>query len=467
MLKKFVEYAIGNFLALLLGFISSPIITRIIAPEEMGKFSLFNTMTSLLFLVIMVGTDQAYVRYYNGEDNEGKSGLLHLCVGISLVAGIIVSMVLIGLYPQVSVYIIGEKSKIVVFLLIANIFSNILQRFAILEVRMSMKAKLYSAMNVWHKLSYILLVFAFYCYYKNNGIVLMLATVGANILCFMVCMVVDWEAWSKGKIVEVSVKLQELLTYGVPFVFVNAVNWIFEYMDRISIRQYCDFTEVGIYSAASTIVALLTACQNAFSAFWIPVAYSKYENDSDCKEFFKKMNRVVSFGMLIVAICMVGGKDFIIFLLGSDYRRAMYIFPFLTFMPVMYTISETTVLGINFQKKTYMHIVVAGVSATVNLIGNSILVPIYGAKGAAISTGASYIVLFLVRTIVSRKLCKVDFELGHLFIGLTLLCVLTVYASFNPIDIITIIMSVSAIVLVCFMYKDVLKDLVEKWKRKG
>ena len=50
--------------------------------------------------------------------------------GISLVAGIIVSMVLIGLYPQVSVYIIGEKSKIVVFLLIANIFSNILQRFA-------------------------------------------------------------------------------------------------------------------------------------------------------------------------------------------------------------------------------------------------------------------------------------------------------------------------------------------------
>ena len=58
MLKKFVEYAIGNFLALLLGFISSPIITRIIAPEEMGKFSLFNTMTSLLFLVIMVGTNQ-------------------------------------------------------------------------------------------------------------------------------------------------------------------------------------------------------------------------------------------------------------------------------------------------------------------------------------------------------------------------------------------------------------------------
>ena len=115
-----------------------------------------------------------------------------------------------------------------------------------------------------------------------------------------------------------------------------------------------------------------------------------------------------------------------------------------------------------------MHIVVAGVSATVNLIGNSILFSIYGAKGAAISTGASYIVLFFgYETIVSRKLCKVDFELGHLFIGLTLLCVLTVYASFNPIDIITIIMSVSAIVLVCFMYKDVLKDLVEKWKRKG
>ena len=179
------------------------------------------------------------------------------------------------------------------------------------------------------------------------------------------------------------------------------------------------------------------------------------------------MNRIVSFGMLIIAICMVGGKDFIIFLLGNDYRRAMYIFPFLTFMPVMYTISETTVLGINFQKKTYMHIVVAGVSAAVNFIGNSILVPIYGAKGAAISTGFSYVVLFLVRTIVSRKLYKVDFQLGHLFIGLILLCILTIYASFNPIDIITVMMSGLAIVLVCIMYKDVLKELIRKWKRKG
>ena len=49
---------------------------------------------------------------------------------------------------------------------------------------MSMKAKLYSAMNVWHKLSTFCLVFAFYCYYKNNGIVLMLATVGAKCLMF-------------------------------------------------------------------------------------------------------------------------------------------------------------------------------------------------------------------------------------------------------------------------------------------
>lgn len=467
MLKKFIEYAAGNFLALLLGFISSPIITRIISPNEMGKFSLFNTVTSLLFLVIMVGTDQSYVRYYNGESDEGKCGLLHVCIRISLVVGAIVSVALIGFYPQVSEYIIGERSKEVVILLIANIFSNIAQRFAILEVRMALKAKLYSIMNVWHKLSYILLVFAFYCYYRNDGIVLMLATVGSNILCFFACMIIDRRVWYKRKITKLSVSILELLSYGFPFVFVNAINWIFEYMDRISIRHYCDFTEIGIYSAATTIVALLTACQNAFSAFWIPVAYSKFENDTDCRAFFIKMNRAVSFAMLIVAICMVGGKDLIIFLLGNEYHRAMYIFPFLTFMPVMYTISETTVLGINFQKKTYMHIVIAGISAIVNFLGNSALVPIYGAKGAAISTGFSYIVLFAVRTIVSRRLYKVSFELRHLIIGLILLCILTIYASFNPTDMIVVIMSVLSIISICIMYRDVLKELMKKVVRKG
>lgn len=460
MIKKFIQYASGNFLALILGFISSPIITRLILPEEMGKFSLFNTVTSLLFLFVMIGTDQAYVRFYNGGNGEGKKCLLRKCVSISLIVAFGTSLGILCFYKPLSNYIIGEISFKVCILLIINIITSVLQRFSLLELRMSMKAKTYSAMNVWHKLSYILMVFAVYIWLKNNSLVLMIATVASNLLCYLACVILERKVWFHLRKCTSVFKTRELIIYGFPFVFSNAINWIFEYMDRMSIRYFCDFTEIGIYSAASTIVSLLTSCQLAFTAFWVPIAYEKYENDPKCNDFFVKMNRVVSYGMIIIAIGMVAGKDLIIFLLGDQYRNAMYIFPFLTFMPIMYTISETTVMGINFKKKTKAHIVVAGISAICNLAGNTVLVPMYGAKGAAISTGLSYVVFFAVRTIISLKLYKVEYKLKELCLALAFLCVLTVFSSFHSFDITIVIFTVVAVFATSILYRDVVFDII-------
>lgn len=44
-------------------------------------------------------------------------------------------------------------------------------------------------------------------------------------------------------------------------------------------------------------------------------------------------------------------------------------------MPLMYTLSETTVIGINFQKKPKWHSIIAVVSWVTNIIGNFYLVP--------------------------------------------------------------------------------------------
>ena len=78
--KKFMEYGIGSIITLLLGFISSPIITRLISPEENGKFSMFNTVIDLLLVIIVLGLDQSYVRYYYEEDENNRGKLLRQCI---------------------------------------------------------------------------------------------------------------------------------------------------------------------------------------------------------------------------------------------------------------------------------------------------------------------------------------------------------------------------------------------------
>lgn len=67
---------------------------------------------------------------------------------------------------------------------------------------------------------------------------------------------------------------------------------------------------------------------------------------------------------------------------------------------------------------------IAAVSAIANFFGNMWLVPIYGAKGAACSTGLSYIIFFSIRTFVSIRLYSVKYYLKKFnFCGLIFIMV--------------------------------------------
>ena len=105
----------------------------------------------------------------------------------------------------------------------------------------------------------------------------------------------------------------------------------------------------------------------------------------------------------------------------------------------MYTISETTQCGITYSKKSYHNITVSLIACIVNIIGNIILVPMIGIKGAAISTGFSYIVFFLMRTVISNYYYKVDFQLFKIFIMIFVTSLYAYYSTFYSFGIVNII----------------------------
>ena len=77
--------------------------------------------------------------------------------------------------------------------------------------------------------------------------------------------------------------------------------------------------------------------------------------------------------------------------------------PFLIFYPILYTISETTALGIAFSRKTILTLIITVTCAIMNGIGNAILVPLYGALGAAVSTAIAYLAFFWLRYFSAGK----------------------------------------------------------------
>lgn len=460
LLKKFIQFAMGNGIVLILGFISSPIITRLIDdPSQMGKFNMFITVANLALVIVLLGIDQSYVKYYYEEDLNSRGKLLRRCIKVPLSISIVIGFLILFFNRSVSMYIVGQESLGVAVFTALHIAGLVINRFALLQIRMKQKAKLYSFLTVLAKMTYLMLVGVFYLRYNNNYMTLVLSIILSNIVVSIVAIVLERKEWFKfDKTAELKVTTKQLIVYGFPLVFTMIITWLFQSIDKIFINHFCGYKEVGLYGSAMTIVGLLNTFQGAFTTFWVPVAYEHYNNSPEDKGFFIKINNIITVVMVFLAIGLIAMKDIVVLLLGPNYREAVFIFPYLVFMPIMYTISETTVMGINFKGKTKKHILIASVAAIFNLVGNLFLVPIYGAKGAAISTGIAYIVFFCMRTYMSNKEYKVDYRLKSFSISIVVVYILATYSSFHKFNMFIFLGSLVSTFIVSVLYKNTINE---------
>ena len=458
MVKTFVKYATGSLAALIAGLITTPILTRLISTEEMGKYSMFITIGSLFASILYFGFDQSYVRYYNEELPSRRVFLLQKCLRFPLIGTGVVSIASFIFYKRLSVELIGTSSFPVVILFVLYLFGLVIDRFWLLKLRMEQKAGSYSVLNVVRKLSYLAIgVILYFAYFGDTCWSLIVAVTLAEFILLAGSRWADRGEW-KVDDRKLAVSTQALAKYGAPFIFSTTITLILHSTDKLMLNAMSDYNQVGLYSGAQNIVNLLTQVQTVFTTFWMPVAFEQYAKDPDDKDFYVRMNKLVSYVMLIIAVTLLVLKDIVVLFLGAKYREAVYVFPFLAFMPIMYTVSETTVMGINFKKKTNYHVITSGACAVTNIIGNYFLIQLFGAKGAAISTGLSYVLFMALRTVFSNSVYPVKFVMGRFVVSGILVYALAIVASFQKTSLYFVIASVVVIVIITILYRDILAD---------
>ena len=313
------------------------------------------------------------------------------------------------------------------------ILFNFFYRYGTLVIRMQHKGNRFSILEILNKLFNLILILIFALFVGNTYKIIIYSTVVTLILLTIISVLFERDFWSirNFKVNDLKHSKIEIIKYSYPFVLTILITWLFQSFDQIAIRHWSTFEELGLYAAAFKIVALLSVLQVTFSTFWTPVCYEHFEKTPNNKSLYRNTTKIITFIMFLVAIITIAGKDIIVYLLGSDFKEAAKIMPFLVFMPIMYTISETTVIGINFYKKTKWHIFISLVACIVNIIGNWLLVPNYGALGASISTAFSYIVFFSLRTLISLKYYKVYYDLRRIYFMILILTVYSIYSIIN------------------------------------
>ena len=113
---------IGSLLSLCVGFLCTAILTRLISTVEMGKYSMYTTVGTLVVSIVYLGLDQAYVRFYFEEKEGARQNLLKKCLTLPLMLTVVVSVGILLFYRPFSTYVIGEESILLTALFCVYMF---------------------------------------------------------------------------------------------------------------------------------------------------------------------------------------------------------------------------------------------------------------------------------------------------------------------------------------------------------
>lgn len=77
LIRDIAVYGTGDLILRAAAFLTIPIYTRIFTPEEYGIWSLVTTIIGLLSIILSMGGDTAYARFFFDARTDGKSASSH------------------------------------------------------------------------------------------------------------------------------------------------------------------------------------------------------------------------------------------------------------------------------------------------------------------------------------------------------------------------------------------------------
>lgn len=416
-IQKLIGFSVGPFVGAMLSLITIPVTTYFVAPSEYGKASMFITFQMLVGTFLFLGMDQAYTRAYHEEKNKLNLFQNALCVPM-LFAFLII--VLTTIFPHtVSTMLFDSPDEVIAALLFGvMIVFMVIERFILLSIRMEEKALEYSLLNIFVKFSILVLTVVYVLFIRRDFLAVVYSTVFGQILGD-VYLLVRYRKLLNLRHFSIDRRLvRGLLAFGLPVAVAASLSSLLNYLDRIFLRVWSNYYQIGIFFAAFKVASALSIVQTSFTSFWVPTAYRWYAEKKEIG-YFKMVSDAVLLGMSTLAMGILIFKNLITTILSSGYMDARFIIGLLCLHPIMYTISSTTTMGIDFSKKSYLNIWVSLSALIPNVVINVLFIPLFGAVGAAAASAVAYFFFFAARTFFSRR-NGLRFPVGKHYTVLTL-----------------------------------------------
>lgn len=412
--KDTIMYIPGKIVEGIMGFITIYYFTKLFSPEEYGLYSLLISGIGLLSSLSIGWLNQSLLRYYGVE--EYKESYYKTLFNIWLFVNLFI--ILIGLITTIIIQFFRSElylSIILIFVLNTTNTWRLLQTL----LRAKRKTLFYTIFLSIGQILKFTLTILIYVLFDLSIISIFISlfiidfiSITITIIYLKITPDIRKSNWS--------VSLYEAFKkFGFPLIGVSVIAWILSASDRYFIAMYRGNSEVGMYSTAYSLVAQpLALITGTLILSATPIIIKSWNKDGK-EDTEKLVSSIIIYYLMLMIPAIVGiillKEEIFTFLIDYRYYNANEILPWIAsgifFMGLSQYINKIWELKQETKRIFTLNIV----TALINFILNVIFIPVFGYKGAAITTLLAYVFLFIASIHINYKVFKIRINLEVLY----------------------------------------------------
>ncbi len=406
-------YGLGDAASRGVGLVLVPLYTRAFASWEFGLLSSTYALLAFMAVVTACGFDAALLRSLSlaRTDSARKEVVTTALVGL-VVAACVFGALVWWLAEFGATFVLGEPAATPLLRLGAAILVvDALGLAGLLVLRVAERSVLYSA-----------LVFAKFA-----------LTVGANLLVILVLGRGVQGVFEANLAVSVLVcaavlpwalrmltprlsmpTLRRLLAFGLPMVPAVLAQRTIDLADLLLLGHMVGLDAAGIYRLGYRLGMVVLVMVGAFRTAWTPFALSIAHSAEAGTVYASVLTYVTLVGVAAMLLLTAVAKPLVDIVSGGGYDGAAAIVPLIALAYALYGIYLNFTVAMTAEGRGTWLLGISGTAAAVNVGLNLVLIPLWGASGAAAATVAAYAWMTGWAYLAQQRLRPVAYEWGRM-----------------------------------------------------
>lgn len=404
--KHGAVYLIGTLLSRVAGFVMLPVYTRVLTPRDYGVMEMLAYTTDVLTFLVGLGVSTALTRlYYKYESERERHELVSTAAVLLCALFVIVALPVLFLAEPVTGLLLkpGEPAVFIRLSMLSLVLGVAVDvPMTVMRARQeSHQVVLWGALRLLFAIALNLILVV----WLRMGVlgVLISTIVSGGVVGGYLC----------GRLLRITgihfngEQARALVAFGAPFAIWELGSFVLHFSDRFFLNSFHTLETVGLYSLSYKVAIVIPFfLTGPFSSIWLPKALEIQRREglgavpilAAIQRHYNLLLICIAFGMALFS------WDAIRLGAGPDFHESYGPIPVLALAMVFFGYRQIAQIGVIIKDKPGLIARSTAVAAATVLLLNWLLIPRWGAMGAAFATlGGFATEFFLMRWLSMRE----------------------------------------------------------------